>query len=417
MKECIVFLEPKGTILEVIREASRRGYFVVAVVSDLSLLQSASEPYSSAVPLIGSTIQIDSWEMSSVCENIIQQINELGVVKGIYSGVDPCAAVGAKLRTHYHLPTPSLEAMTLILDKYRLRTRLRELGLSKLECYSGSEIEKWTSWELKKSGYFKPVHGFFSAYVQKCNSLENVIRAKTKWVDGDKTDSKFIRNYTQSKKEYLVEEAIEGELLSVEGFSSQGVFHCVGLLSRILYSKDTTVEMGSCFPYLHPLTEKIVSLVEKVHKAVGFTDGPSHTEVIVNTAGHVEVIDFNPRFVGADVLQSINFAYGIKIEETLLDWAIGNPIKIQPTQSQFACLQYILPPEPIKFEKIDYPKSKEVPFHTTFLKPGTNAQSVERQLDYLGCYLTLMPSFMKALAKSRELRDAVTINSNLKGAY
>ena len=52
MKRAILFLEPKGTVLEVVRAAKKRGLCVVAMVSDQGLLDSAPEPYRTAVSLI-----------------------------------------------------------------------------------------------------------------------------------------------------------------------------------------------------------------------------------------------------------------------------------------------------------------------------------------------------------------------------
>jgi hypothetical protein len=58
-----------------------------------------------------------------------------------------------------------------------------------------------------------------------------------------------------------------------------------------------------------------------------------------------------------------------------------------------------------------------VKFKTTFVKHGANLSSIDRQLDYIGCYLTVMPTFELALSRSRELRSEVKINGYLEGAY
>jgi hypothetical protein len=207
-------------------------------------------------------------------------------------------------------------------------------------------------------------------------------------------------------------------LLSVEGISKNGKYIPLGLLSRILYSKDPTVEMGSCFPYPHPLADKIIKHVESVLSALEYTEGPSHVELIVGESGRVEVIDLNPRFVGADVLQSINHALGISVEDILLDACLGREVMPAPPAKQYSCLQYVLPSVGTKrFDAIQFPDDENVRFTTSFLKPGTEVQSTERQLDYLGCYLTTRPTFEEALAYSLKLRAQVVINSNLPAAY
>jgi biotin carboxylase len=191
----------------------------------------------------------------------------------------------------------------------------------------------------------------------------------------------------------------------------------LGLLSRILYSKNPIVEMGSCFPYPHPLADQILDLVRAAHRVLGISDGPTHTEVIVDKHGRIEIIDLNPRFVGADVLQSINHAFDVKIENQLLNFAIGLETHLPIEANQYACLQYILPPSVKYFEHIDFPRNEEVKFSTQFLLPGTAIKSRDRQIDYLGCYLTVMNTFDEAVHRSRELRTQIKVNKTHEGVY
>jgi biotin carboxylase len=414
MSGTVVFLEPKGTILEVIRAAKEEGFKVVAIVSDPDLLAGLPDPYKSALPCIDHIVRIRSW---SDWNEVSAAVGQLKAVEGMYFGVDGCAVAGALLRGEIGLPTTLAPAMELVLDKHRLRMRLREAGLSKLQAFHGSSVDKWTGWNLRGAGYFKPVHGSFSMYVARCNSLAELRKAKQMWESGERATPKFIADYLMSRREYHLEEAFDGELMSVEAIVFRGEFLFIGLTSRILYSEDPTVEMGSCFPYPHPLLDRIISLVRAAHSAVGFSDGPSHTELIVEGSGDMEIIDFNPRFVGADVLQSINNAYGIRIERALLDYAVGRRPSCSFKPIAFSCLQYFLPPQPLTIESIDFPDAPEVKFHTSFVQPGTKITEVGRQIDYLGCYLTVMPTFEEALARSHDLRTRVLINNKIPPAY
>ena len=417
MRECVLFIEPRGTVLEVVRAAKERGYAVVALTSQTQLIHRAPEPYRSAAPLIDDVISIVSWEDHSAVFDAVSFIRRRFSIRGVYTGSDPCVVIASNIRQQIGLPTPAPESFALILNKYRLRTKLRELGLSTLKSVHGTEVDAWKTWQLAGAGYFKPLHGFFSAYVQRCDSMASLANARSEWKAGVKNEPPFVRNYLESLNEYHLEEAFDGELLSIEGLSSGGQFTAIGLLSRILYSKNPVVEMGSCFPYPHPQAEKIIALVRDAHRELGITDGPTHTEVIVDACGRVEIIDLNPRFVGADVLQSINNAYGIKIQEALLDFALGQPIRIAPRENKFSCIQYVLPPNIDQFESIQFPSFPEVKFTSSFLEPGAKIKSFGKQLDYLGCYLTVMPTFDAALARSRELRELVIVNGRHQGAY
>lgn len=417
MKRSVVFFEPKGTVLEVVRAAKKAGFRVSALCSDPTLLATSPEPYRSAVPLIDEVIPVKTWNNLEPLRAACAAIHARTPIAGIYSGMDPCAVALAHLRQEYGLPTHRPEDIEIVLDKHELRQHLREAGLSRLQNHHGRDVDTWTSWRFSTPAYFKPVHGFFSAYVRRCESFDDLRAAQAEWREGNSADPSYVRAYLRSKDEYHLEEAIDGELLSVEALVTNGSFRALGLLSRILYSKNPVVEMGSCFPYPHPHAEKVISLVEAAHKALGLTDGPTHTEVIVDRTGHVEIIDLNPRFVGADVLQSINHALGVKIEEALLDYALGNQPKINPVAGNYSCLQYFLPPNVPRLNALAFPDAPEVKFTSSFIELGSSISSVNRQLDYLGCYLTVMPTFDAAIARSHELRTNVRINGSHQGVF
>lgn len=418
MDDVVIFLEPKGAQMEIVREAKRRGFGTVVFASDPNVLKSLSHPYASALDCIDAVYPVENWsrteEVMSLADGLVR---EGKAVRGVYSGLDTCAVPCATLRKRFGLPTPEPETIELILDKHRLRTRLLELGLSRLRTFHGSGVDGWDEWRVGRPAYFKPVHGASSMYVERCESLSDLRRARRKWREDASPLPKYVANYLNSKREYHLEEAFDGELMSVEAVWFRGRFHYVGLTSRILYSKNPTIEMGSCFPYPHPLADKIVEHVRRAHAALGFTDGPAHTEVIVSPQGEVEIIDLNPRFVGVDVLQSINFAYGIRFQSALCDWALGVEPTIRPKGNEFSCLQYILPPRQLIFESLDFPEAPEVKFHTTLARPGAVVYDLARQVDYMGCYLTVQPSYAGALERSRELRDGILINRSLRATY
>ena len=417
MTQAILFLEPKGTILEVIESAKARGYRVVSLSADKELLENLPSAYRPLLSRIDVRRSVKSWSDEAELSAIWSDLQKTEKIAGVYSGVDACMLTSARFRSDIGLPTPSSKTMARVLNKRSLRTALLRAGLSKLRTYSSEEVQKWSQWPFEGAAYFKPLHGSFSAHVYRCDSLGDLRSSVAKWKDGVEKEAPFIRDYLKSCYDFHVEESFDGELLSVESIVSQGRVHVLGITSRILFSKNPVVEMGSCFPYPHRNSGSIIDLVEKAHAALEFTDGPTHVEVIVNSAGRAEIIDFNPRFVGADVLQSINNAYGVRMQEALLDFSVGRSPDLKLSIKQYSCLQYVLAPCEMTFQSITFPDAANIPFSTSCIKPGTELKSVDRQLDYLGCYLTVGPSFESALAASRGYREQVRVNDTLRGEY
>ena len=417
IEETIIFFEPKGTILEVIRLAKKRGFKVVVFTSDFSLVQKAPYPYITALECIDIIINNTNWHDWNSIIKRVDDMHKKCPIKGTYSGVEPTAIINAIIREKYGLPTISHQNIELIINKFALRNKLREIGLSKIQNVHGNVADEWTKWEFDDSAYFKPIRGFFSSCVQKCRNLDELQVARKKWLDFMSNGNSWIHDYIRSIDEYHLEESFNGELMSVEAYTQAGQFHPLGILSRILFSKNPVVEMGSCFPYPHPLADKIINVVRQAHEKLEITHGPTHTEVIVDDAGEVEIIDLNPRFVGADVLQSINFAYNIEIQELLLDLALGIiPKKINSCKN-FACLQYILPPFYGKFLSLNFPTASEIKFSTSLIPINSEIRSKSEQTDVIGCFLTVMPTFEEAIKRSKELREQVLINDCQKGVY
>lgn len=76
-----------------------------------------------------------------------------------------------------------------------------------------------------------------------------------------------------------------------------------------------------------------------------------------------------------------------------------------------------LPPRVPVLETVAFPEAPEVRFRTSYIQPGTPISSNDRQIDYLGCYLTVMPQFDAALRRSRELRAAIRVNGSEPGVF
>lgn len=418
MKKAILFFDPKGTIFEVVKLAKREGYVPIAFSSDFDLLE--TQPvYQEGRDAFAEIYKVNSWQDLNELDTLIAEIGGRLDIVGCYGGMDACALPVGRLRKKLGLPTSEPERIEAVLDKYAMRRTLIEAGLSSLQIYKGQEFEKLEpgEWPFKNVAYFKPTHGSFSAFVSRCDSRAEYEKCFLLWNNLEQSDlPNYLKNYLL-QGDYLLEEEIEGELLSVEAISHEGNFKPLGLLSRILYSKNAVVEMGSCFPYPHTRENEIIELVRSAHKVLGITDGPTHTEVIVGKDGKIEIIDFNPRFVGADVLQSINLAYSINIEEALLAYALGQEIYLAAVRKQFSCLQYFLTPEITNLKSVTFPLDSRIQFTNIFKKIGDRVSLGDRQIDYLGCYLTVGLEFGETIAKSFELRSQLRINNDQKGIF
>jgi biotin carboxylase len=410
----ILFAQPKGHVLELMKYAKSKGHRTIAVCMS-----------GSAAVLDGShmrdgieVVEVSSWELGESVAELLQKLEVMGIdrIDGVYTGTDACVLYVAELRGRCGLPTATSESLALVLDKYQMRAALTQSNLSSLDSWASTDAWSLSKKIQSKSVYFKPRTGHGSGYVARCDNSEQVASAWQNWSTNAAKFEKWEYDHF-FKNGYFLEFAIDGELLSVEIFFWKGEPTVIGLTSRILLSADPTIEMGSCFPYEHPLKNKIVSKAIEAHRVLGLDYGFTHTEFIVSANGEIEIIDLNPRFVGADVFRSINFAYDTCIEEKLLLWSMGLRPTLRLHPKRTCCLQYLMLPEGVEFRHIDFPIHPNLVFKASFLKPGYRASGVYRYIDYAGCYLVVGKKREEAEATSFSLRSEILINGKTKGVY
>lgn len=406
----ILFLEPKGPNFEVMRSAKERGFEILALYSDEGLFKNVSEPYKSAHACIDYSQKIKSWAQEEELETLYSELDQKYKLAGIYFGTECCAKIGSLWRERLQLPSLAPSTVDkLILDKYHLRQKLVSLGLSQIQVELVPNNFN-TPWPFKGAAYLKPRKGMASVYVFRCENWNDVKKSLAKVQPEDLPP--WAANYV-SVHDFFLEEEFQGELLSAESLATAGDIQILGLLSRILFSQNPIVEMGSCFPYTRPDENKIKDFVKAVHAALEFSNGPSHVELMVGENGHLEIIDFNPRFVGADVMQSINHAFETKIQEQLLNYTLGEKVELPSQIKKYCCLQYFLAPKSETFESLDFPSHEKVVFKTQFIPEGTPLKGSKEQLDYLGCYLVTGSDMHEALSLSGKLRGQVLINKQI----
>ncbi|MEU8759675.1 ATP-grasp domain-containing protein [Streptomyces sp. NPDC048659] len=136
----------------------------------------------------------------------------------------------------------------------------------------------------------KPPSEAISYGVRKCATREE---AHTAW-----TELSAIRHSLRGQPRpghVLVEEYVSGTEISVESMTVDGATHFFGATSKDLH-KQTMLEEAHSFPVaLGPgLWEEVRAAVDRTLRAIGYRQGPAHTEVMLTAAGP-RIVEVNPR--------------------------------------------------------------------------------------------------------------------------
>ena len=96
---------------------------------------------------------------------------------------------------------------------------------------------------------------------------------------------------------FMAETYVEGKEYSVESMSYHGRHQVIQITEKISTGAPHFVELEHHQPAALPVVvaDKIRHLIPDVLQSVGFTDGASHTEIKVDDAGHIYLIEVNPR--------------------------------------------------------------------------------------------------------------------------
>ena len=123
----------------------------------------------------------------------------------------------------------------------------------------------------------------------------------------------------------IIEEYMEGPEVSVETLSIDGVCHVIQITDKLTTGAPNFVETGHSQPTALPqeTVEKIKELAIAANKAVGITDGPSHTEIIVTKHGP-KIVELGAR-LGGDCIAThlVPLSTGVDMVGACIEIALG----------------------------------------------------------------------------------------------
>lgn len=411
MQKCFVVLEPANHLYKVIETAAARGLNVV-VFHSMPLI--ADGQYSKGLMAIGEAHLLASWDDEQACVDEIVRVLDGRPVAGTYAGFETILLIDAELRARFGLPSHGKALLRKLMDKRWVRRELRANGLSNLGDFDPRQVVAENVWpEGVEAAYLKPISGTGSIHVTRCESVDDVAAGLLAWDDNAITYRAIQRPHLSRGGGLFLEEAAKGELMSLEGWVYAGKYHALGLTSRTVLTRDDSIEMGATFPYEHPLRAMIIAKITAIHEALGLQHGATHTELMVDADGTIELVELNVRFGGADLVLLVNFARTPSADSLLVDLACGVEPKSprDPQQySGYACMQQVLAPyATASLENVEFDTTLVV--ESRLLKKlGSAITSTDHQHDHVGAFIVHDASYAGVLDKARQVRDSLRIN-------
>lgn len=414
MQACFLVFEPANHAFKVIEAAAARGMHVIAFHSQPL---SAAGAYCAGLAAIAERHAVASWtDEGAIVETILAAVQGRQV-GGTYAAFESLLLIDAALRERLGLPTSGAALLGELLDKRLVRQRLRAAGLSRLEQADPRAVAASGAWPFPgQAGYLKPVTGSGSVHVSRCTTVQQVAAGLADWDNQSIAFLDIQKHHLMRTGALFLEQAAEGELMSLEGFVVGGQYHALGLTSRTVLRRDPSIEMGATFPYEHPQREAIEAKVRAVHAALGLQHGATHTELIVGADGGIEIVELNVRFAGSDVLLLINMTLAQSIGDLLTDLACGLAPRMQTLRRLgYASMQQLLAPSGTAvLRSVDIDPDQVV--ESRLLKPlDSDLPSADFQHSHVAGFIVTAPTYEGVLEKVRAVRASAAVNGEALG--
>lgn len=142
--------------------------------------------------------------------------------------------------------------------------------------------------------------------------------------------------------EIVVEEYMEGPEVSVETIAFDGSVHVIQITDKLTTGAPYFVEMGHSQP--SQLNEDVRKSISEIaiaaNKAIGITNGPSHTEIKVTKDGP-KIIELGAR-LGGDCITThlVPLSTGVDMVENTIRIAIGEKPDLSPKWNKGSAIRY-----------------------------------------------------------------------------
>ncbi|WP_431874345.1 ATP-grasp domain-containing protein [Micromonospora marina] len=229
-------------------------------------------------------------------------LHQIAPIARIVTQTEAAQLVAGHLTDLLGLPGTTERTARLLHDKSAMRALLNEHDIGPVPCIanpSRTQLREFVA--AHGPAVIKPTMGSGSLGVRRITSLDEI-------------DDVWAWCQAVELGDFLVEKCLVGPECSVEAFSVGGRHRIVAVTAK--ETDGGSVEIGHAIPAPIADTElgQVRDLTVRLLDAVGLTDGPSHTELIL-TADGPRIVESHTRRGGDQINELVRLVYGIDLEE------------------------------------------------------------------------------------------------------
>lgn len=196
-----------------------------------------------------------------------------------------------------------------------------------------------------KNEYFEAVRHFKASFIVKPadNSGSRGVFLVDSIDDAKIIEEAYIYSHQYSRSgDVVVEEYMQGLEVSVETLTVDGECHVIQITDKLTNGAPHFVETGHSQPAClsSETAEQIGRAAKAANRAVGITNGPSHTEIIVTGEGP-KIVELGAR-LGGDCITThlVPLSTGVNMVECCIRSSLGEKPDIERKFSKGSAIRY-----------------------------------------------------------------------------
>jgi biotin carboxylase len=330
----ILILEPSTSGFQLLPTAYSMGLkiFVLSANQDERIIPAEYNKY------IFEKIDVDTNNFSAICQAALK-LHEKYQLSAIIPGFEIYVSLAARLAQFLKLPGVSVETGEALRNKAKMRDKLAEKNV-RIPKYkrldSANHIKDIASY-IGFPCVIKPIDQSGSVHVAKLNNISELTAAYSAMCNDPWTEMNKGIGTTA-----IVEEYVEGEEFSVEGYISENTIHIVSITKKFLTPEPLFIEMGHIVPAnITQATQEIIqAYTREVVTALNINLGVFHAELRVSKNGPV-LMEIAGRLPGCRICDLILLAKNINLYEVMIKSHLNWAINTVPTENlQYAGMCY-----------------------------------------------------------------------------
>jgi biotin carboxylase len=369
--------------LGLLQAARRRGLFVIALDRD---------PAAPGFEFADRRAVVSTEDEPAI--GMLAAAEELNGV--IAPGIDWPVAIAARVAARLGLPHPlSPETAALAVSKQRQRQRLEEHGVPQPRWRVVTEAPN----DLQLPVVVKPPDRQGQKGLTLVREPERLAVAIATAVTASRT------NVAQ------VEELVDGPEVTVNAFSTGGVFHPLTVTDRLTASDEAAfgVALAHAWPSEHD-TDGAIEVARAAVTALGIENGPTYTQVVLGPDGP-KVMELAARLGGGHDAELCEAALGVDLNGLALSAALGEPLEVpRPEPRGGAVVRFLVSP-PGSLESVqgidDASAQDGIVSARVYRRPGWVFAPLRRGSDRAGFVLATGNSRDDALAKADRAAELI----------